>query len=378
MKLTVKISSINVALIILTLVPLSIIPHTVEVLAKYIIIACILLRYLSFDNIRNNKLIVTLIVAYSFVLTYSTYINTVNPRWTLSAFMIVMQYLAMFMLFYEVVQKRGREDLTKNVLIVLGILILLNDLLMPIVQFHTENPDELYFLGNKFSVSYLHCLFGTTAYVCQRGNLREKTFLIWFAYSFFISMTAKCTTGMIMAMTIMLLICFPNIMQRIVNVPLAFPAALCIENILIWGSSNIFKQPWLVKIMTEVFHKSANMTGRERLYDITLVSVAKKPLLGYGYLTDLYRDLFGYGNAQNGLFHIVTQAGIIGAVIYFFMVTYALINRKKDNYAYGLYMFVYAMLIGSAVEINLSSIFLIAVAMINAFQKIPTNSDITE
>lgn len=369
MEYKVKISSVDVVLLILSLIPFSIVPHTVEVLFKYSVTGYILLKYLSFSYIKNNKLVSALILSYTLVLTYSTYINTVSFTWTLSAFMTGMQYLAMFALFYGITKKYGIDELARTILEVLGFLIFLNDLIIPIIRFNVGVSDAYYLIGNKFSVSYLHCLFGTVAYSLKKDKLEKKIFAIWFIYSFLISLTVKCTTGMIMTMVIILLIWFPNIIQRIINIPLAFPIALGVENILIWGSANIFKQPWMQNIITGIFHKSADMTGRDRLYNITLATVAKKPLFGYGHLTNLYRDAFGYGNAQNGLFHIVTQAGIVGAVVYFVMITIALQNKKKDSKMYGLYMFVYAMLVGSAIEINLSTIFLIAVAMIYAYER---------
>lgn len=376
MKYPVKISSIDTVMMILSIVPLTITPHIIEVLFKYIVTGYILLKYLSWDNIKRNVVVFSLIFLYTLILSYSSYINTSSYTWTLSAFMTGMQYLAMFILFYSITKRSEIDEITIVILKTLGVLIVLNDILMPVYRFHIGTSARYFLLGNKFSVSYLHCLFGTLFYILQKGKIKKKVFVIWFVYSIFISMVAKCTTGIVMAMAIIAFIWFPGILERIIDFSLTFPIAICAENILIWGSTNIFKQPWMQNIITGVFHKSADMTGRDRLYNITLKLVSEKPLWGYGHVTDIYKDLFGYGNAQNGLFHIVTQAGIIGAVIYFLMITLALKNKRKDNKMYGLYMFVYAMLIGSAVEINLAEIFLIAVAMIYAYQRCQNQNDL--
>ena len=378
MKYVVKLLSFDIALMIISLIPISIMPHIVGILVKYFVVIYLLLKYLSWNNIKHNKVIITLIPAYTVVLTYSTYINTADFAWTLSAFMTGMQYLAMFLLFYSVAKRRGLNALAKDLLIIIGTLILLNDIIMPFVEFHSTTPNKLYLLGNKFFVIYLHSIFGVIAYVLQKGKFKKVLYVICFVFLMLLSKALDTSTGIVINAAIIPMICFPSITQRIVNIPIAFPIALCIENILIWGSANLFKQPWLMEIMTDVLNESSNMSGREQLYSITLMSVAEKPLFGYGHLTNLYRDIFDYGNAQNGLFHIVTQGGIIGAVIYFSMITYALINKKKDNHTYGLYMFVYAMLLGSAVEINLNDIFLIAVATIYAFQRTPSNNEIIE
>lgn len=142
-----------------------------------------------------------------------------------------------------------------------------------------------------------------------------------------------------------------------------FIGSLLFENFLIWGPFHIFTNPLLVSFMVNVLHKSPNLTGRTQLYDATMGFVIKSPVYGYGHNTDIYRNTLGYGNAQNGLFHIITQAGILGAVIYFTMV-YVSLDRKKTDKIYGLIMYIYAMLIGSAVEINLSTQFIVAIAII--------------
>ena len=116
--------------------------------------------------------------------------------------------------------------------------------------------------------------------------------------------------------------------------------------------------------MVNILHKSANMT--EKLYAVTMELVKNNPLWGYGHNTDIYRELIGYGNAQNGLFHIITQAGIVGAIVYFGAVYIGIKKGKQDNTLknYGLYMFIYGMLVGAAVEINLSTVFILGVAII--------------
>ena len=161
----------------------------------------------------------------------------------------------------------------------------------------------------------------------------------------------------------------PNWLKAVLEKPYTFILALGGENILIWGTTQLFKQPYVQNIIVNVFHKSPDMTGRERLYRATLNLVQEKPLWGYGYNTDIYRIMFGYGNAQNGLFHIITQAGIIGAVIYFLGIVFALAKADKNHSMYGMYMYIYAMLIGSAVEINLSKLFIMGVAVIFACNK---------
>ena len=129
----------------------------------------------------------------------------------------------------------------------------------------------------------------------------------------------------------------------------------------------IFQTAFIQQIIVNVFNKSSNMTGREKLYDVVLLLVADKPILGYGYNSDIFRVMFGYGNAQNGVFNIVIQAGIVGTVFYFGAMYIALRTKTKNMDLYAFFVFLYAMAVGSAIEINLGNIFILGVASLFAY-----------
>ena len=147
--------------------------------------------------------------------------------------------------------------------------------------------------------------------------------------------------------------------------PLFLAVSVAVLNILIWGSTNLFQTSMFQNFMTGVLHKSADMTGRERLYSATFDFVAMKPVFGWGYLTDIYRVTFGYGNAQNGLFHLITQCGILGTAMYFFGLLASLKGKPSQNKKlFGIYAFLFSMVLGSSVEINLSFQFAFGIALI--------------
>ena len=235
---------------------------------------------------------------------------------------------------------------------------------MIVLPYDFWDPDESYLLGNKFLVSYYHCFLACLIYM--KNKQKNLMSLFSFIYTGFIASVVHCATGIIMAIMLIIMSYLPKWLKGIIEKPNSFIVALFIGNILIWSPIAIFTNPVVVYLIKDIFHKSPNMTGRYQLYNITLKLVSQSPLWGYGHNTDIYRNTIGYGNAQNGLFHIITQAGIAGAICYFLAINIAFHNYNKDHYNYGMHMYVFAMLVGSAIEINLSIQFLLGVAVIYA------------
>ena len=367
-KTRFKISTIEIILLMFSLVQVSIVPDDFFLIYRYGVITFLLLKY--FPELNKNKIIVGLLFLYTIILSLSTWDNTHSITWMISACMLGMQYITFFCTFSQFVRKRTAKELISIIILFLLILLFVNDVLLVAIPYDFNNPDEIYLVGNKFLVSYYHSFLGCLVY-SQYNNKQKRsfTFILYNIFVIFVNKRVNCTTGIIMSITIILMAHFPNTIKKILTYPKTFLASLCIENILIWSGVAIFTHPFVVYLITNVFHKSANMTGRLQLYSITLDLVKNKPLFGYGHLTNIYRNTVGYGNAQNGLFHIVTQAGIIGAIVYFSMVYCGLKKGNAKYDSYGIIMYIYGMLVASAIEISLSTQFIIAIAIIYAINK---------
>lgn len=367
MNTRIEISTVDIVALMLSLVQFSIIPSKLFLLYRYSIIIILLFRYI--EEIFKNKLIVSIWIAYTIILSYSTAINTGSLTWVISAFMLCMQYIVLFCVFTNFVRRRGVHDLIYTLARFFLVVLLFNDVLLVIIPYNFNNPDESYLVGNKFLVSYYHCLLGCLVYIKYKNSAKKNIALFTLAYATLIAYIVHCTTGFIITISIIVMSYLPNLIKKILGNPIIFLGALAVENILIWSSISIFTNPYMVNIMVNIFHKSANMTGREKLYAVTLDLVEKSPLWGYGHNTDIYRLMFGYGNAQNGLFHIIMQAGIIGAILYFSSVLVSLQESRYSKMTYGLIMYLYAMMIGAAIEVSLSTQFILGVAIIYAINQ---------
>lgn len=363
----IKLSTIEIILLVLTVIKISFIPNDIFMIIRYLTIIYFIVRY--FKNFFDSKLVLGLFFAYTIILSYSSWINTSSVTWTISAAALGLNYIVIFVVFSKFCKDRTNDELIILLIRILGCLIIINDFFFLIASYNFANADETYIIGNKFEVAFCHALLACLIYVRGKSIISKVETLAFLVYSIIISMIVNCTTGIVILSVLVIMLWSPNWLKVVLEKPYTFILALGGENILIWGTTQLFKQPYVQNIIVNVFHKSPDMTGRERLYRATLNLVQEKPLWGYGYNTDIYRIMFGYGNAQNGLFHIITQAGIIGAVIYFLGIVFALAKADKNHSMYGMYMYIYAMLIGSAVEINLSKLFIMGVAVIFACNK---------
>lgn len=364
MDTKIRLSTIDIVVLMLTVIQFPIIPDKFFLLYRYSIIVILIFRY--HKELIRNKLIVNVWLLYTIILSYSTWINTKSTTWVLSAFMLGMQYIVLFCTFSGFTRKRNADDLIRILIVFFSVLIVFNDILLVVGSYDFSNSDESYWVGNKFLVSYYHCLFGCLVYTKCKDTFKKNIATFILVYAALIAAVVQCTTGIVVAGSIIVMLYLPGLVKKLTEYPIVFIAALAVENILIWGSAALFMNPHVVNLMVNVFQKSADMTGRARLYAVTMHLVEKQPLWGYGHNTDIYRQMFGYGNAQNGLFHIITQAGIIGTIVYFCAVFIGLMKKDNTYSVYGLIMYSYAMLIGSMVEINLSTQFIIGIAIVYA------------
>lgn len=308
---------------------------------------------------------VIILAAFSVALACSTYASTHNINRAFSGFMFGIQILA-FMLVYLDAAKRITFRSTIKILAASFVAFLLcNDLMMVALPYDHQDSSTLYLLGNKFTVSYAHALFvGMLIVAWPRKHIRVFLIGLICAAMAYVSGSA---TGTVIVLLVTALSLLPKPVRVVVGNPIFVFTLIAILNVLIWGTVNLFQNPYVQDFIINVLGKSADMTGRQRLYDATFGFVAMKPVWGWGYLTDIYRDAFGYGNAQNGLFHMITQCGIAGSTLYFLGLFLSMVGNSDDGHTtFGIYAYLVAMVIGSAVEINLSTQFAFAIALICA------------
>ena len=362
----IKLSSIDLLLLILVTTVLSYYNTSIYTIIRYALIAYLIIKYRK--EFKKAKFVYILLLVYSLLLGYSSYQNNSSVTWGISGFMHGIRLISILLVMSGITAKRGVIKTVSALIPILSALLIATDMLIVFYPYNISSA-TLYLIGDKFHVSYMHCMLMALTSIRYK-NLKKFYVIALYAICILITMRIKCTTGMIMLLFLffmeLLTDIVPGIRFFICNINLT-AILLAVENILIWGANTILYTPWANHIIVDILGKSNNMTGRFKLYSVIPELIMKKPVLGYGLQSDIFRNMFGYGNAQNGLMQIVIESGILGAAIFLFSLFLAGSKAKRNVSLYSVYLYVLGFIIGSISEMNLSTHFVFGIALLFAF-----------
>lgn len=374
-------TTIDLLLVFSILEEWPLINHQVYTAIKYIIIMYLIIKYgMNFYRITNEeksfKYASVLLIVFTALSTFSTFLYTQKITWMISALMNGVGYLAIFASIYSIYAKRGGVHVLKTLFFALLIVLFINDILMIFIPYNFTSPSEKYLIGNKFAVSYYHCFLFiiSKAYstVCDSHNKEqyERLTYVLGVFGTIICSIVHCSTGLIVCVVSLVLILVPLNFKELFLNKYGVGILLFIEDFLIFGSAQLLKHPLVQSFIVNVLGKSENFTGRFKIFDVLDEVIAKKPLLGYGYntVTDIITEICGYGNAQNGVKQLLIQFGYIGTTL-LFIVLFIFVGKNKDNdnTTHNMFIMLFALSIASAVEITLSNLFIFGVALIGGY-----------
>lgn len=375
-----KVVNLDLLLLMLTIEEWPTWNHQIYILIKYAILFYLLYKYsFSFIKIlkKNSYIIVPtiLLIIFGILSTISTMKYTNNWNWGVSALMNAINYLVYFVVLYSIAQKCEMRIIYKVILYVLIITLVFNDSLMLVIPYNYKDSSEQYLIGNKFTVSYCHCLALVIAkayshlYIGINKKFFKKLPVALGILSIIICTVIHCSTGIIISFIAFGLVNTPQKIKMVVCNRICLSILLIVENVVIFGSSQLFSNPIIQSFFVNVLGKSGDLTGRFKIYAVLDGVIGKKPMLGYGYntVTDIVTGLVGYGNAQNGFKQLLIQFGIIGT-LFFLISLYFFIGKEKgtNDDILELYIILYALIVASMVEITLASLFVFAVSIVGA------------
>lgn len=235
-----------------------------------------------------------------------------------------LQFISPYLVLDYLIQKKGRYSTIKGITLVSFSVCTMMDLSvllgMDIDKSHYQNLIT-YLFGNKFMVAYLHMQtlgFIATFKKMSRNNVNHFIGLDVLFYGVFgIIMCARvnCATGIIGNTVVLILLCAP--LSKKVKMVLAKPTTmllmLLVVNILIVGSDVLIQMPVVRNLIINVLHKDLTLTGRNKIYAMLPAIYTDHWILGYGYNSDIFAGLIGYGNAQNGILQYILDCGLVGA-----------------------------------------------------------------
>ena len=338
---------------------------------QYVTIVILLFHVLikgSFPLRKFRKLNTALFVFLSIVLIsgivgdikYGHYAWHVNVT---SSILFVFQVLTLFGHVEYVISKNLQTIFIKQLIQILGLFLIINDLHIFLnIKNIYDVPDNLFFLGSKFGVSYSHLLFCALLFTYNTFSMIWKIVLLLFCA--FISKIVFCSTGLIGSFSFIVLYLFEKIGGKLLYKRFVFLmsiiASVCFSFVIIL----IMSSPWFLSFM-EMLGESSILTGRTNIYIHLADIISASPFFGYGngnsqmyviYYTDV-------GNAQNGILADIVDWGIIGTIS-FLSIPYGLLkNTKYSRYSYPLLCLLYTYIIVGMVEITMGVRFIAALSL---------------
>lgn len=359
MRMAIRRSSYELILLCLTFFELSILPHNLFLAFKYLVLLFIFIKYCS--NFFSEKLIYTFIILYGGITVFSTIINHMLINTIVASIFYLIQIIDIFIFTQAYLKRYTFKELLQYVAIIFSLICILNDVLILFISYDFANPNEEYLMGSKFAVSYFHAFTLSTLYclfniIKHHLNILQRLCIITFSIiSFLVCARINCMTGFIVNIVASFLMIMPKSKMGFAMNGKFLIIATTVINILIFSSYSLLTNPILQNLFVNVFHKSTNLTGRIQIYSIIMTTIRKKILVGYGYFNGVVESILGYGNAQNGIMKILIDSGILGLIGYIGIIYFGLESKKQRSAVFWpLFAFLYAMIIGSMVEINLT------------------------
>lgn len=383
-KMKIKLDLIKVIMVCFTFYEPSIIPHNIFLLIKYLVILLIMTSYLY--EMKTDRIILAGVLGYGGINILSSVYNGMAFNTIVASVFYAFQILAVFLVSKGIIKKYGISQYIEWLFGYFICICFLTDVSMLFIGYDFSNPAEIYLIGNKFVISYVHCFTVALAFarigekdnrtlasnwkvvISKAGILRKAIAYMMAILTILICVKVTCSTGIVISLLLLVLVLLPNWMIDALSSGKIMIIGVLMINFLMFGSYSLLTNPYLLDFVQNVLGKSGNFTGRTQIWAIIFEQIMKKPILGYGYYNDVINNLLGYGNPQNGILKCLLDTGILGLIAYVFMVLKSF-NRNTNDVkceTRPLIAFFLVMLVASLVEINLTHMLMfLTMAMIS-------------
>lgn len=245
--------------------------------------------------------------------------------------------------------------------------------LMKLKSVANYGANVIYFFGNKYSTCYLFIILIGLAYYRLYDSNKTKvknpililSFVIW---SLLISYFTRCYTTLVaFCMMLILLLFSGNMVKKIRGVidnPIAAVLLVLVPGLIAMNITVVMQNPFIYKVVTEWFGKTAGMTGRTYIYSNLISIYVKHPFIGFGYNSDIVNIVTEVGNAQNGIMQFLIEYGAFGTIALLIIVYTAFLNSSKNDQYWGFKLSFFTFCVCSVVEIPFKYLFFFIVSIL--------------
>lgn len=287
--------------------------------------------------------------------------------------------LVEFVLTVEIFcQREEMQNLIKVFYRMTLLVVIATDCLILFTTIHLQYGGDVFLVGTKFSVIYMH--FYLISFFIADKNVRLRTIresslnnailVIFFIMTLIMSIELGTATGIVgtVALLFFLWLNEKNI-GFFLNGKIFFVALMASLLFAVFVEI-ILSNSVVTYIITQLLGKDVTLTFRTVIYSMLPNIMKGRWLWGFGYGTG-YEVLMRHGivDAQNGVFDWIQQIGICGTTLLVMWLCIAMKRPKNDykiNYSdvRSLTALIYVFVLLATVEITFSSDFLAAVVLL--------------
>lgn len=225
-----------------------------------------------------------------------------------------------------------------------------------------------YFAGNKFSTSYYFILLACLAFAkLHRSGVNGKVASLATAslglMALVVADTVYCSTAVAMSALVVVFAFLPRRAHSFLVRPTVVIVAMIMTGAIIAFLPQLLQLPMVKHIVVDVLGENLTLTGRDLIYSGLQTVIDGSPVIGYGYGNAAVAMYVGYGNAQNSIMETLVNYGVVGLLAIFYLV-WACTKGEKAQWSWGMFILLYAMIVGSVVEVTYNYYFFIALMVI--------------
>lgn len=321
---------------------------------------------------KRYMIINCLAILFGGLTIYSSFINRnqiIERNPFLSSIIFVATYL-LFLFFIEIMVERKKVKKMIDVFYKTAFIIaILNDVIMfakpKLVSIHGNN----YFIGNKFSVVYLHLIL-IALYLAKinfqsQKKIQKKRMLSLSIWSIAVGFYVKCATGVVGLLLLYLFIHIINKKEKLFLNWMVFTIVQLFCFSFVHINERILNNPLVQSFILNVLKRDITLTSRTRIFKMVPKLLTGNTTWGFGYGTsyELGMKLGGFPNTQNAVLEWVWQVGIHITIIMLIMFAFILyftsknLNNRNKNTVIPILACIYIMTVLGTVEITIDSIY---------------------
>lgn len=292
-----------------------------------------------------------------------TYNNSYDNNGSFYGLTIAFAILTSYLFIEYIIEKNVFHYVLNSLFKVVLIYIIINDVILILTG--VQETGSGYFVGNKFTVSYLHMFLAVLYNLKSRFNnsrYNERKNIYYLLFSLIISIYVQCSTAIIGTLLLLIVQSWGHIMQKFIYNKLTYIILIVVCVCFAFMYSLILDIPWVQYIIVDILGEDLTLTGRTYIYDTLLDVININPIWGFGVGNSyqLLYYLFGYPNSQNGFINLFIEQGAVGCVTIIILIM-VLVNRQinddKNNTIASLLALTISLIAMSSIEITINLFF---------------------